>query len=142
MNIRTKLAVGFGIVLLLITVLGVTVLFNMADVKQQFAFVIEHDAPVMANARHLSKLVVDMETGQRGFCITGKDEFLTPYKEGLIEFERLTEEQKNTRAAAKAAKAGKDTVGDVTGDEAAPGEGKKRAKSRVRGKAKTPRGTK
>ncbi len=62
MNIRTKLAVGFGIVLLLITVLGVTVLFNMADVKQQFAFVIEHDAPVMANARHLSKLVVDMET--------------------------------------------------------------------------------
>ena len=94
MNIRTKLAVGFGIVLLLITVLGVTVLFNMADVKQQFAFVIEHDAPVMANARHLSKLVVDMETGQRGFCITGKDEFLTPYKEGLIEFERLTEEQK------------------------------------------------
>lgn len=54
----------------------------------------------------------------------------------------LTEEQKNTRAAAKAAKAGKDTVGDVTGDEAAPGEGKKRAKSRVRGKAKTPRGTK
>ena len=94
MNIRRRLGAGFGIVLLLTTVLGVTVLLKMADVKRKFTFVVEHDAPVMANARQLSKLVVDMEAGQKGFCITGKEEFLEPYEEGLREFERLVVREK------------------------------------------------
>ena len=94
MKIRTRLGVGFGIVLLLTAVLGVTVLLNMADVKREFAFVVEYDAPVMANARQLSKLVVDMETGQRGFVITGNEEFLEPYLSGVKEFNAIVEKEK------------------------------------------------
>ena len=94
MKIRTRLGVGFGIVLLLTAVLGVTVLLNMADVKREFACVVEHDAPVMANARQLTKLVVDMETGQRGFCITRKQEYLEPYTVGGKEFDALIEQEK------------------------------------------------
>ena len=55
---------------------------------------IEHDAPLIANARHLSKLVVDMETGQRGFVITGKDEFLEPYDRAVAAFAGLLREEK------------------------------------------------
>ena len=94
MKIRTKLGLGFGMQVALATVLGVSVLFGMLAVKRQFSFVVEHDAPVMANARQLSKLVVDMETGQRGFCITHREEFLEPYTTGAKEFGALIEEQK------------------------------------------------
>ncbi len=44
---------------------------------------------MIANARHLSKLIVDMETGQRGFVITAKEEFLEPYHAGAQEFNVL-----------------------------------------------------
>jgi len=74
--------------------MGLIVLTNMDRAKRAFSDAIERDAPVMSNARQLSKLVVDMETGQRGFCITGKDEFLKPYKKGLIAFKRLADIEK------------------------------------------------
>ena len=94
MKIRTELGLGFGGQVLLAAVLGLGVLLGMAEVDRQFSFVVEHDAPVIANARHLSKLVVDMETGQRGFCITQQEEFLEPYTTGAKEFEALIKEQK------------------------------------------------
>ena len=66
----------------------------MTDMTRQFSFVIEHDAPVIANAHLLTKLVVDMETGQRGFVITGKHEFLRPYTHAIPQFMRLLEAER------------------------------------------------
>ena len=86
MTIAKKMGLGFGVILALMATLSVVVLFQLSIIHRDFSFVIEHDAPVIANARHLSKLVVDMEAGQRGFVITGKDEFLKPYKEALAAF--------------------------------------------------------
>jgi len=63
--------------------------------RQQFEFVVEHDAPVIANARQLEKLVIDMETGQRGFIITGKEEFLDPYYTGMDDFKILLKKEKD-----------------------------------------------
>lgn len=51
--------------ILLATVLGIWLILGLLDVKRQFQLVIEHDSPIIANARHLAKLVIDMETGQR-----------------------------------------------------------------------------
>jgi len=94
MNTKTRLGLGFGGQILLAAILGIYVLFGLTDVKQHFGFVIEHDAPVIANARYLSKLVVDMETGQRGFCIVQKEEFLAPYNAGVRNFRTLMEKEK------------------------------------------------
>ena len=94
MKTKTKLGLGFGGQVLLAAILGIYVLLSLTDVKQQFSFVAEHNAPVIANAKHLSKLVLDMETGQRGFCIVQKEEFLAPYISGAKEFEVLIEEEK------------------------------------------------
>ena len=93
-TIKKKLVTGFGVLLLLFVVFGIVVLSDMADVQEQFSFVVEHDAPVIANANRLFKLVVDMETGQRGFCITHKEEFLEPYNIACGEFEKLLEIEK------------------------------------------------
>ena len=69
------------------------VLFNLADMNRQFSFVVQHDS-INANARNLLKLVVDMETGQRGFVITGQDEFLEPYDNAFVSFADLLTEEK------------------------------------------------
>ena len=93
-TVGRKLAAGFGIVLLLLAVLGVVAWVNTTSVHAKCGRVIEHDAVVMVNIWRLKKLVVDMETGLRGFCITRKEEFLEPYEEGLREFERLVVREK------------------------------------------------
>jgi two-component system sensor histidine kinase/response regulator len=45
---------------------------------------VEHTHKVIADAHHLMKLLVDMETGERGFLITGKNNFLEPFDNGKI----------------------------------------------------------
>ena len=94
LNIAKKMALGYGVPLALLVALGIVFMANLSGVIKQFSFVIEHDAPVVANARELSKLVIDMETGQRGFVITGKEAFLEPYNAGAGEFQRLIDKEK------------------------------------------------
>ena len=89
MTTGTRLGLGFAVQILLTGILGISVLVGMANMHRQFQFVVEHDAPVIANARQLSKLVVDMETGQRGFVITGLEPFLEPYESGARAFDSL-----------------------------------------------------
>jgi methyl-accepting chemotaxis protein len=93
-GIGQRMFLGFGGVLLLWVAFSTFYLVASARVNRLFSFVIEHDAPVIANARQLGKLVVDMETGQRGFIITGKDEFMVPYDRGRARFAVLIAEEK------------------------------------------------
>ncbi len=92
MTIGRKMGWGFGVLLALVATLAIVVLFNLAEMNRQFSFVIQHDAPAIANARHLLTLVVDMETGQRGFVITGNDEFLDPYDKARVSITDLLAE--------------------------------------------------
>ncbi len=94
MTTGTRLSLGFAVQILLTGVLGASVLVGMANMHRQFQGVAEHDAPMIANARQLSKLVVDMETGQRGFVITGLEPFLEPYTSGAMAFDNLIATQK------------------------------------------------
>jgi CHASE3 domain sensor protein len=40
---------------------------------------VEHSERVIGNANQLSKEMVDMETGMRGYLLAGDDAFLQPY---------------------------------------------------------------
>ncbi|MCF7955095.1 MAG: PAS domain S-box protein [Phycisphaerae bacterium] len=93
-TIKNKLVAGFGFLLVLLVVFGAVVTYNMAKVESQFSFVVKHDAAVIANANRLLRLVVDMETGQRGFIITRNEEFLEPYNNADEKFYELLEIEK------------------------------------------------
>ena len=43
---------------------------------------VEHSERVIGNANEIAKLSVDLETGLRGFLLTGDDSFLAPYRSG------------------------------------------------------------
>jgi len=94
LTIGSKITAVYIILLLFLCVFGVIILLNVLSVSKLFTFVVEHDTVVMANARKLSKLVVDMESGERGFCITQNEDFLKPYEKGVKEFKDLMKIEK------------------------------------------------
>ena len=93
-TIKKKLIAGFATMVLLFAGFGIIVLSSTSNVQDNFRFVIEHDATVIANANQLLKLLVDLETGQRGFCITQKEEFLEPYIKSHDQFHGLLDAEK------------------------------------------------
>ncbi|MDM8564317.1 CHASE3 domain-containing protein [Candidatus Halobeggiatoa sp. HSG11] len=90
-KVGTKISIGFSIILTLMIGMGATLLLSLDDLKDDFIFLVEHDQPVLSNAHELAKLVIDMETGERGFLITGKEDFLEPYHTGIKRFNILIE---------------------------------------------------
>ena len=94
MNIRTKILSGFFVVITLMGIFGVVTYLDLHETSQEFRFLIEHDLKVLQNAQKLQKLIIDAETGQRGFIIVGQDEFLEPYYLGTSGFKELLEIEK------------------------------------------------
>ncbi|GFN39827.1 MAG: putative histidine kinase [Marine Group I thaumarchaeote] len=94
MKIGIKLTVGFLIVISFVVLIGTISYFNTDSLGKNFEFLVEHDLNVLQNAQKLQKLVVDAETGQRGFVITGDEDFLAPYYNGVNEFNELIEVEK------------------------------------------------
>ena len=78
---------------MLMIVIAIIVYFSISILIETSKWV-EHTHEVMGNAKSLEKYLVDMETGERGFLITGKEEFLEPYSQGRIKFELLMAETK------------------------------------------------
>lgn len=70
-NITLPLAVGIASAILFI----VLIVYLLSALKW-----VEHTETVIGKSNEVAKLTVDMQTGLRGYLITGKDEFLTPYR--------------------------------------------------------------
>ncbi len=86
LKVGHKIIIGYLTILILMIGMTTVLLFNLKHLTEDFTFLVEHDQPVLANAYQLAKLVVDMETGQRGFLLTGQQEFLQPYRNGRKQF--------------------------------------------------------
>ncbi len=72
MAILLGLSVG---ILVLLGILSYNQMRNLIDNKSW----VEHTHRAVRVAEQIGKLLIDMETGERGFLITGKDDFLEPY---------------------------------------------------------------
>jgi len=94
LKVGNKIIIGYIIVLIMMIGTAAVLLFSLNNLTKSFTFLVEHDQLVLSNAHRLEKLIVDMETGERGFLITGKDEFLEPYQKGVTEFDALIEIEK------------------------------------------------
>ncbi len=55
----------------------------------------DHTYQVLKQALKIEKMMVDLETGQRGFLITGKEQFLEPYNNARNKIASLIEETTN-----------------------------------------------
>ncbi len=69
---------GFSIAILLVLVVGGVSLYTLKRQADQHIWV-AHTYKVLEQATNVEKLMVDMETGRRGFRCTGDKTFLEPY---------------------------------------------------------------
>ena len=80
-----KLLAGFGLVLLLLLGLSGVAYWTTRGNDEASASV-AHTLQVIALAEETEGDLVDMETGYRGFLLTGQEQFLDPYTAGLASY--------------------------------------------------------
>lgn len=86
MNINKKLLLGFSAVILVLTILSTIVFINFSSYVDANGWNV-HTHQVMSNLDNIVTSMVNMETGERGFSITGDDKFLEPYNKGKADFD-------------------------------------------------------
>ena len=88
LKFRTQLWLGNGTVLLLMVIIAGVVYRSINSLISTSEWVMfTHE--IIEKGGTLQKSLVDMETGERGFLITGKEDFLVPYYEGKKRFEEV-----------------------------------------------------
>jgi two-component system, chemotaxis family, sensor kinase CheA len=78
-NIHTKIIAGYLFILICLVVSLLIVMNRMSAMQQEVDFVSQHDIEVHNLANQIQKNVLDIETGMRGYVITGNEEYLEPY---------------------------------------------------------------
>ncbi|MER3420697.1 MAG: methyl-accepting chemotaxis protein, partial [Chloroflexota bacterium] len=94
--LRWKLLGGFGLALLIVAGLN---LFAYTTTRKgvETSRWVDHTISVISAADEALAALVNMETGYRGFLITGKEEFLDPYNTGKATYQaKLKELQQKT----------------------------------------------
>ncbi len=80
-SLRIQLFIGYSIILLIL-ILQSTLTYQNIVKNQELVKWTDHTLKVIYSGEYLKKMLVDMETGQRGYLITGKANFLEPYESG------------------------------------------------------------
>ena len=81
-NTKYVMWTGTAVFALLVTAFSFLFLSEFYASKDNRKWVV-HTYEVLIAAHGLEKSMVDMETGQRGFIVTGKDNFLEPFSESI-----------------------------------------------------------
>lgn len=87
-SFSNKLTIGFGTILAILLVIAIVVFINVRSIINASKWV-NHTYEVIQVAETMGAAVVDMETGLRGFVITGEDNYLEPYDQGGRNFLEL-----------------------------------------------------
>ncbi|GGL62194.1 histidine kinase [Streptomyces fumigatiscleroticus] len=82
---RHWLRTGMTVTLVVLAVLGSLSVWAMLRSSRITDELVDVRSPALVNAVRLESALVNQETGIRGYGLTGKEEFLTPYTEGVRE---------------------------------------------------------
>ncbi len=82
MSIGKKIALGFGLSLLVLLIVALVTLQSAQQLIQTTDGLVESRDQARA-IREVRALLVDAETGQRGYLLTGEERYLEPYRRAL-----------------------------------------------------------
>ena len=83
--LQKKIIAIFGVLFIAISIFTARLYTEIKDLQTSSKW-LTHTYDVIAEARHLIKLMVDQETGLRGYLIVGKESFLEPFYSGQTQF--------------------------------------------------------
>lgn len=81
-TIRGKIVLSFATLVLVLLALAFTSFYNVSMFNKEISTLVEEDLVVHTEVQKLMKSFVDIETGERGFVITGSEAFLASYGNG------------------------------------------------------------
>ncbi|MEK5028750.1 CHASE3 domain-containing protein [Paenibacillus sp. FSL M7-1046] len=87
LKIRGKIAVGYVLILLMLGLFLLIVSSRITDLEKETVFLSDHDIEVHELTYQIEKNVLDMETGQRGYALTGDNSYLDPFNNGLRDWQ-------------------------------------------------------
>jgi len=90
LGLRTKIISGNCAPLFLVVILGFICMLSIKLLLETSSMV-DYSHNIMSSAKDIEKFIGDLEIGERGFLIAGKDEFLAPYIEGKKELKHQIE---------------------------------------------------
>jgi len=93
LGLRTKIISGNCAPLFLVVILGFICMLSIKLLLETSSMV-DYSHNIMSSAKDIEKFIGDLEIGERGFLIAGKDEFLAPYIEGKKELKHQIESTK------------------------------------------------
>lgn len=94
MKVSKKISLGYAIILFFMIIVSIVVYSSIKTLVTSSKWV-DHTYEVIRTAEQVSAALVDMETGQRGFMVTGEDEYLEPYYDGIKRFNTLIKKGQN-----------------------------------------------
>ena len=104
-GLTRRMVVASGLLALIVGAAFAVLLFSITELRTSERLA-RHSEEVLAAANQVERLVIDLETGMRGFVITGQDQFLEPWRaaqgalpEASATLERLTVVQEQHRRA-------------------------------------------
>jgi signal transduction histidine kinase len=77
-GLTRRIVVASGLLALIVAAAFAVVLFSIADLRT-FQHRTSHAQQVLTTSNELERLLLDLETGQRGFILTGQTRFLQPW---------------------------------------------------------------
>ncbi|NGZ74901.1 CHASE3 domain-containing protein [Saccharibacillus alkalitolerans] len=86
-NIRAKILAGYLFILACLGLSLLAVSGQVRSLQEANAFISNHDIAVHDELSELQKNLLDMETGQRGYLLTGDRNYLEPYNNGRNRWE-------------------------------------------------------
>ena len=86
-----KIVVGFAVSFMLLLAIGL-VSYRSIDSLTRTSYLVTHTHTVLERMANLLGELVDAETGQRGFVITGDDAYLEPYQSAAASTPKLLKE--------------------------------------------------
>ena len=78
-----RMVVGSGLLLVVVGVAFAVLLVSVAELRTATRLA-RHSQEVLVAANQLERLAIDLETGQRGFVITGQERFLGPWRAARV----------------------------------------------------------
>jgi methyl-accepting chemotaxis protein len=92
-TIAQKLGAGFGVIILIICLLIVVARNGFSEVRDTTAWNV-HTYKVLDSSSALLISLTNIETGMRGFALSGQDDFLGPLTSGKVNFDKSWDELK------------------------------------------------
>lgn len=92
-TVGMKIGAGFALALAILAVVG-TIAYRGTGKLTDTAALVTHTHQVLENLASVTRALVDAETGQRGFIITGDDTYLEPYQTGVASLDRIFQQLK------------------------------------------------